>query len=226
MAAGTHDLPTLKGYWSANDIALRERLSLYPNDEIRMHVVHERVRDRRALLEALDLEGLKPVGCDGSENSCGDALAVAIHVFLARSNSALVVVQADDRDVAIAVLDRGPGMQAALGADGEPVPTQCGPGLGLVAAQRYVEASGGRLRVAPRDAGGTACTILLPRQPAGAPAPPAGAGRGESSYPEGFSPKPSPTGVSFTGMACGEPKLIEIAYAFEQATKKRVPPGL
>ena len=55
---------------------------------------------------------------------------------------------------------------------------------------------------------------------------PAGAGRGESSYPEGFNPKPSPTGVSFTGMACGEPKLIEIAYAFEQATKKRVPPGL
>ena len=53
---------------------------------------------------------------------------------------------------------------------------------------------------------------------------PAGAGRGESAYPEGFNPKPSPTGVSFTGMACGEPKLIEIAYAFEQATKKRVPP--
>jgi 4-alpha-glucanotransferase len=58
--------------------------------------VHERVRDRRALLEALDLEGLKPVGCDGSEDSYGDALAVAIHVFLARSNSALVVVQAED----------------------------------------------------------------------------------------------------------------------------------
>jgi amidase len=55
---------------------------------------------------------------------------------------------------------------------------------------------------------------------------PAGAGRGESAWPPGFDPKPSPTGVSFTGMACGEPKLIEIAYAFEQATKKRVPPKL
>jgi amidase len=60
---------------------------------------------------------------------------------------------------------------------------------------------------------------------AAAGAPP-GAGRGESAWPEGFTPKPSPTGVSFTGMACGEPKLIEIAYAFEQATKKRVPPKL
>lgn len=51
-------------------------------------------------------------------------------------------------------------------------------------------------------------------------------GRGESAYPEGFSPKPSPFGVSFTGMACAEPRLIGLAYAFEQATKRRVPPKL
>jgi hypothetical protein len=25
-------------------------------------------------------------------------------------------------------------------------------------------------------------------------------------------------------MACSEPKLLQLAYAFEQATKKRVPP--
>jgi len=34
----------------------------------------------------------------------------------------------------------------------------------------------------------------------------------------------SPLGVSFTGMACSEPRLIELGYAFEQATKRRVPP--
>jgi amidase len=63
---------------------------------------------------------------------------------------------------------------------------------------------------------------------AAAGTPPAGSagGRGESAYPDGFNPKPLPVGVSFTGMACGEPKLIEVAYAFEQATKKRVPPKL
>jgi amidase len=44
--------------------------------------------------------------------------------------------------------------------------------------------------------------------------------------PAGFDAKPGPMGVSFTGMACSEPKLIELAYAFEQATKKRVPPPL
>jgi len=63
---------------------------------------------------------------------------------------------------------------------------------------------------------------------AGAGAPPAGGagGRGESAYPQGFDPKPTPFGVSFTGTACAEPRLIELAYAFEQATKRRVPPSL
>ena len=42
--------------------------------------------------------------------------------------------------------------------------------------------------------------------------------------PEGFDPKPQPFGVSFTGLACSEPRLIELGYAFEQATKRRQPP--
>jgi amidase len=46
----------------------------------------------------------------------------------------------------------------------------------------------------------------------------------QQPFPEGFDAKPSPFGVSFTGMACSEPRLIELAYAFEQATKRRVPP--
>ena len=47
-----------------------------------------------------------------------------------------------------------------------------------------------------------------------------------AAFPEGFNAKPGPFGVSFTGTACSEPKLLTLAYAFEQATKKRVPPGL
>jgi amidase len=42
--------------------------------------------------------------------------------------------------------------------------------------------------------------------------------------PAGFDPKPQPYGVGFTGGACSEPKLLQLAYAFEQATKKRMPP--
>jgi amidase len=43
-------------------------------------------------------------------------------------------------------------------------------------------------------------------------------------FPEGFQPRPQPYGVGFTGGACSEPRLLELAYAFEQATKRRVPP--
>jgi amidase len=54
---------------------------------------------------------------------------------------------------------------------------------------------------------------MVPNAPAAAP------------FPEGFNAKPSPFGVSFTGTACSEPRLLALAYAFEQATKRRVPPA-
>ena len=51
-------------------------------------------------------------------------------------------------------------------------------------------------------------------------------GTGANAFPAGFEPKPAPYGVSFTGPACSEPKLIALAFAFEQATKRRVAPPL
>jgi amidase len=42
--------------------------------------------------------------------------------------------------------------------------------------------------------------------------------------PDGFNPKAAPFGVSFTGMACSEPRLLELGYAFERASKRRAPP--
>jgi amidase len=53
---------------------------------------------------------------------------------------------------------------------------------------------------------------------------PAGDG-GQNPFPAGFTPQPSPYSAAFVGAACGEPRLIEIAFAFEQATKRRVPPS-
>ena len=46
------------------------------------------------------------------------------------------------------------------------------------------------------------------------------------AFPAGFDARPAPFGVGFTGTACSEPRLIELAYAFEQATKRRVAPRL
>ncbi len=47
-----------------------------------------------------------------------------------------------------------------------------------------------------------------------------------NGMPASFNAKPAPFGVSFTGVSCSEPRLIELGYAFEQATKRRVPPDL
>ncbi|MDT8341166.1 MAG: amidase family protein [Longimicrobiales bacterium] len=47
---------------------------------------------------------------------------------------------------------------------------------------------------------------------------------GGRPFPEGFEPRPRPMGVSFTGGACSEPRLLTLAYAFEQATQRRVAP--
>jgi amidase len=43
-------------------------------------------------------------------------------------------------------------------------------------------------------------------------------------FPAGFNAQPGPAGVTFSGRAFSEPRLIALAYAFEQATKYRVPP--
>ena len=47
---------------------------------------------------------------------------------------------------------------------------------------------------------------------------------GGPDFPEGWVSKPRPLGVSFAAGACSEPRLIELAFAFEQATQRRAPP--
>ena len=44
------------------------------------------------------------------------------------------------------------------------------------------------------------------------------------AFPTTFQAKSAPFGVGFTGTACSEPRLLTLAFAFEQATKRRVPP--
>ncbi len=44
-------------------------------------------------------------------------------------------------------------------------------------------------------------------------------------FPAGFNARPAPYGVTFSGPAFSEPRLIGLAYAFEQATHHRRPPA-
>ncbi len=45
-----------------------------------------------------------------------------------------------------------------------------------------------------------------------------------TAFPADFKPLPGPAGVTFSGRAFSEPRLIGLAYAFEQATHYRVAP--
>jgi len=76
----THDLPTLRGYWAGGDLELRDRLQLFPDEQVRRHVYEERVRDRAQLLAALDSVGLRPQ--PGPEAEAGFSASVAHDVQL------------------------------------------------------------------------------------------------------------------------------------------------
>ena len=62
-------------------------------------------------------------------------------------------------------------------------------------------------------------------------ATPAKAGYPSITVPGGFLPpdgtiaNPFPSGVTFSGPAFSEPRLIALAYAFERATRHRQPPA-
>lgn len=90
----THDLPTLTGWWRAEDIAEREGLGHLSADQAGQARA-ARARDRRALLAALRAEGLVAEDFD-ADAPLPEAVMIAIHRFIGRSASALVVAQIDD----------------------------------------------------------------------------------------------------------------------------------
>ena len=95
-AASTHDLPTLRGYWEDGDLALRDRLELYPDEDTRQRVHAERAQDRERLRAALIAAGLDPESTPGSATRFGLTPVAAVQCFLAGSAAALVALQLED----------------------------------------------------------------------------------------------------------------------------------
>jgi 4-alpha-glucanotransferase len=92
----THDMPTLKSYWEGRDIELRRRLNLYPSAEIDQEIAREREHDREMLLTALRDQGVSPAQPASPFEPFTPELAQALHLYLARSVSALVALQIED----------------------------------------------------------------------------------------------------------------------------------
>lgn len=99
VAASTHDLPTLAGYWEGSDLRLRRDLGLFPSEEAHQAQVVARAQDRARLAVALEREELLPHGASANPErlpAITSELVLAIHEFLARTPARVMVVQIED----------------------------------------------------------------------------------------------------------------------------------
>jgi len=99
VAASTHDLPTLAGWWNGRDLALRTQLGLFPSDAIREAQIVNRAQDRTRLLLALAREGALPSGTlpdPVGVPAMTPSLGCGIHAYLAATPSKVLVVQLED----------------------------------------------------------------------------------------------------------------------------------
>lgn len=94
----THDLPTLAGYWSGEDIRLRASLDMYQSEEAHQQARDERMRDKQHMLAALQRAGLLEGLSDHVEQQpvMTPELCRAIHAYLASSRSWIVMANLDD----------------------------------------------------------------------------------------------------------------------------------
>jgi len=90
--AGSHDLPTLRGWWERLDLDLKAQLGLYPRPEIEAEMRGTRQRDRTHLVAALRREGLLAP----EEEPSTERLLHAVHAYLARGSAMLAQAQIDD----------------------------------------------------------------------------------------------------------------------------------
>lgn len=96
VCASTHDLPTLKGWWTSNDINWRVACGRATETEAVIQR-QNRVADRKRMLDALMGAGaLDPSPDYAKANEMPDAVILAIHRFLAATPCRLFAVQIDD----------------------------------------------------------------------------------------------------------------------------------
>jgi (1->4)-alpha-D-glucan 1-alpha-D-glucosylmutase len=96
VAVSTHDLPPFRSFWTGSDLSLRERLRLFPNEEVRDASYRERMADRQALLAALVEAGEWPPSTEQEPPPYSTRLSESVERFVAGSSAALMSVQLED----------------------------------------------------------------------------------------------------------------------------------
>ena len=95
----THDLPTLAGFWSGEDLQVRLKLGAFHDDTAHRQAWEERQRDKARILNALQHERLLPTGVTedlATAPAMTTDLCHAIHLYLARTPAYLVLANLED----------------------------------------------------------------------------------------------------------------------------------
>ncbi|VTU17036.1 malto-oligosyltrehalose synthase [Variovorax sp. RA8] len=98
-AVGTHDLPTLAGWWCGEDLRLRLQLGLIPDEAQLEQQLLDRARQRVQLLLAVRHAGLlsaEEIAQASSESRLAPRTVEAVHAFLAEAPALLMMVQLED----------------------------------------------------------------------------------------------------------------------------------
>jgi (1->4)-alpha-D-glucan 1-alpha-D-glucosylmutase len=97
VAASTHDLATLTGFWQGHDLEVRQKLNLFPSDDIRKQYVLNRAQERARIVLALEGEKLLAEGeVNPVDSPMTPELTAAVYAYLAKTPSRLLVVQPED----------------------------------------------------------------------------------------------------------------------------------
>lgn len=99
VSFNTHDLPTLQGFWEGRDIAIKEKLGMYPSPIDVQRDWRARAQDCRQLLDAFWKEKLLPrtFPVDGHLGpSEKQQLCQALYAYLARTSCQVVAISLED----------------------------------------------------------------------------------------------------------------------------------
>ena len=97
-AVTTHDMPTLRGFWHCDDLALGRELGIYPDEEVLQSLYQDRHENKQKLLDTLHGHQSIPDYISRDVNWVGmdKGLNYGIQVHMAKGSCNLLSVQLED----------------------------------------------------------------------------------------------------------------------------------
>ena len=98
VTVSTHDLPTLAGWWTGRDLEWRQKLNLYPNEQMGIDDRNNRVADRDHLLAALnDMQVMDmSKSPEKSPAKMNRELSLAVQKYMALAPSRIQLIPLED----------------------------------------------------------------------------------------------------------------------------------